>query len=175
MKSIPTEQMRTYSTVPAKASPGACISSDIWGARASIPTVTRTLRAAKKKMPAPTARPPSSPRPSPMRWPSSTVTPMARPQITMVMVCRIWLPVETALMSAAVPKFPTTCRSTAPYIACRKSASSTGRANLVSAGRMAPWVKSSFRSMLSHSLSPPPSRRRSFSSFRRSPALEKAG
>ena len=39
----------------------------------------------------------------------------------------------------------------------------------------APGVNSSFRSMLSHSLSPPPSRRRSFSSFRRSPALEKAG
>ena len=32
MKSIPTEQMRTYSTVPAKASSGARISSDIWGA-----------------------------------------------------------------------------------------------------------------------------------------------
>ena len=31
-----------------------------------------------------------------MRWPSSTVTPMARPQITMVTVCKIWLPVETA-------------------------------------------------------------------------------
>ena len=40
MKSIPTEQMRTYSTVPAKASSGARISSDIWGANTSIPTVT---------------------------------------------------------------------------------------------------------------------------------------
>ena len=79
---------------------------------------------------------------------------MARPQITMVTVCKIWLPVETALMSAAVPKFPTTCRSTAPYMAWRNKASSTGRANLVSAGRIAPWVKLSFRSIVRNSFQP---------------------
>ena len=33
------------------------------------------------------------------------------------MDCMIWPPVDTAEMSTAVPKRPTTCKSTAPYMA----------------------------------------------------------
>ena len=67
--------------------------------------------------------------------------PIARPVMTMVTVCMIWLPVETAEMSAAVPNLPTTCRSTAPYMACSSKASSTGRANFSRVDRIGPRVK----------------------------------
>ena len=91
-------------------------------------------------MPLPTAAPASSGLPSPIFWPSSTVMPMARPVMTIVTVCMIWLPVDTAEMSAAVPNFPTTCRSTAPYMACSSRASRTGSANFSRADRIGPCV-----------------------------------
>ena len=92
-------------------------------------------------MPLPTAAPASSGLSSPIFCPSRTVMPMARPVMTMVTVCMIWLPVETAEMSAAVPNLPTTCRSTAPYMACSSRASSTGRANFSRVDRIGPRVK----------------------------------
>lgn len=57
------------------------------------------------------------------------------------MVCMIWEPVETPEISAASPNFPTTIRSTAPYMACRNRASSTGSANRRSSCRILPCVK----------------------------------
>ena len=61
-----------------------------------------------------------------MARPSSTVTPMDRPVIPPMTICMVWLPVDTAEMSAVVPNRPTAHRSTAPYRAWRISASSTG-------------------------------------------------
>ena len=69
------------------------------------------------------------------------VVPMARLLTRKVIVCMIWLPVETADTSAAVPNWPTTSRSTAPYMACRQSASSTGIVNLSRGARILPCVK----------------------------------
>ena len=62
--------------------------------------------------------------------------------MTMVTACMSWLPVETAEISAAVPNFPTACRSTAPYMVCSSSASSTGNANSSRLERIGPRVKS---------------------------------
>ena len=73
---------------------------------------------------------------------------MARPVLTTVTVRITWLPVETAEMSAAVPNFPTTCRSTAPYIAWSSKASSTGKAKRSTAVKMGPLVKSCSRSII---------------------------
>ncbi len=141
MNTAPAEQIRTYSTVPSKASAGACISTASWGAASSSAAVATTATTRNRQMPLPTACPASSGLPSPIFWPSSTVMPMARPVMTMVTVCMIWLPVETAEISAAVPNFPTTCRSTAPYMACSSRASSTGRANFSRVDRIGPRVK----------------------------------
>ena len=137
--------------MPLKASAGARIQDDICGAASSMTAVTSSATAPNKQMPPPTALPASSGFPSPSFWPSSTVTPMARPVMTMVMVCMIWLPVDTAEMSAAVPNFPTTCRSTAPYIAWSSSASSTGRAKRSRDGKIGPLVKSCSRSIVTSS------------------------
>ena len=73
---------------------------------------------------------------------------MARPVMTTVTVCTTWLPVETAEMSAAAPNFPTTCRSTAPYMAWSNSASSTGRAKRSRDDKIGPCVKSCSRSIV---------------------------
>ena len=103
--------------MPLKASAGACIQDDICGAASSMTAVTASATVPNRQMPPPTVCPASSYFPSPIFCPSSTVTPMARPVMTTVTVCTTWLPVETAEMSAAAPNFPTTCRSTAPYMA----------------------------------------------------------
>ena len=89
MNTAPAEQMRTYTTVSAKASAGACIRADIRGAISSMVTVTISVTTLNRQMPPPTARPPSSGLPSPIFCPSRTVTPMARPVMTTVMVCMI--------------------------------------------------------------------------------------
>ena len=52
--------------------------------------------------------------PWPNRCASSTVVPMDRPVTAPVMICIVWLPVDTAEMSAAVPNVPAAQRSTAP-------------------------------------------------------------
>ena len=77
---------------------------------------------------------------------------MASPVISDVTVCMIWLPVETADTSVGAPNCPTTIRSTAPYMACRNRAASTGRANLKSLERILPSVKSAVFSIVSSSL-----------------------
>ena len=128
--------------MPLKASAGACIQDDICGAASSMTAVTASATVPNRQMPPPTVCPASSYFPSPIFCPSSTVTPMARPVMTTVTVRITWLPVETAEMSAAAPNFPTTCKSTAPYMAWSSSASSTGRAKRSSVGRIVPWVKS---------------------------------
>ena len=107
----------------------------------SITAVIHTARAANRQMPLPIAFPASSGRFSPIFWPVRMVIPIANPVIMTVMDCMIWLPVETADTSAAVPNWPTTSRSTAPYIACKKSANSTGKAKRISGDKIFPSVK----------------------------------
>ena len=65
--------------------------------------------------------------------------------VSVIMICD---PVETAETSAEEANFPTIRRSTAPYIACRKSASRTGSANKISGFRILPCVKVLFFSIL---------------------------
>ena len=69
------------------------------------------------------------------------VAPMARLETRLVSVIMMWEPVETAETSAGAPKRPTTSRSTAPYIDCKNSASSTGSANRTSGASILPSVK----------------------------------
>ena len=137
--------------MPLKASAGACIQDDICGAASSMTAVTASATVPNRQMPPPTVRPAPPHFPSPIFCPSSTVTPMARPVMTTVTVCTTWLPVETAEMSAAAPNFPTTCRSTAPYMAWSNSASSTGRAKRSRDGKIGPLVKSCSRSIVTSS------------------------
>ena len=112
-----------------------------------MPPVTISAATVKRKIPLPAICPASSGFPSPIFRPSCTVTPMASPLITMVMVCITWLPVDTADTSAATPNWPTTSRSTAPYMVWRKIASSTGRAKRSSGPNTGPWVKYPFFSI----------------------------
>ena len=51
-----------------------------------------------------------------MQRATSTVSPMARLLMTRVTVIMIWLPVDTAETSALRANWPTTRRSTAPYM-----------------------------------------------------------
>ena len=74
---------------------------------------------------------------------------MLSPAMRPVTVMVIWLPVETALTSAAVAYCPTTHTSTAPYIACITSESSTGPVKASSALSMLPWVKLYSRAIVS--------------------------
>ena len=67
---------------------------------------------------------------------------MDSPVMTEVMVCMIWLPVETAETSAAAPNWPTMSKSAAPYMACSNMANSTGRENFSSGPKIFPSVKS---------------------------------
>ena len=54
----------------------------------------------------------------------------------------IWLPVDTADTSAALPNLPTISKSTAPYIVCKNSAAKIGIMNLTSGEKIFPSVKS---------------------------------
>ena len=63
-----------------------------------------------------------------------------------MMICE---PVETPDTSAFVQNLPTTSRSTAPYVACRNMANSTGSMKRMSFGRIASLVKSLFFIVLS--------------------------
>ena len=103
---------------------------------------------------APMVSPPFSAFPSPICCPSSIVAPMAKLETRLVSVIMICDPVETAETSAALPNRPTTSRSTAPYIACRNSAASTGSANRTSGDSILPSVK--FWVRLSLSIRVPP-------------------
>lgn len=76
--------------MPEKASTGACMMAAVWGAASSITTVTTAATMANRQMPQPYGAPASRRLHSPMRCPSSTVTPMASPVMTMVMDCMIW-------------------------------------------------------------------------------------
>lgn len=77
----------------------------------------------------------------PTSRPSRTVAPAERLVMTLVTVCMICPPVDTADTSAAWPKVPTTQRSTAPYMDWRHSASSTGSVKRRRGSRMPPSVK----------------------------------
>ena len=72
------------------------------------------------------------------------VVPMAKLATRPVMSIMIWEPVATADTSAEVVNCPTMSRSTAPYIACRNSAASTGSENRISGAAMGPVVKSPY-------------------------------
>ncbi len=111
-----------------------------------------------------------SARRSPRYLPISTVTPMESPAIVKMIRFTILLPVETPEIPAVVPNQPTTRTSTAPYIACKIRAPSTGIINCTIFFIILPWVKSFlFSSILPtkpilskcwHSLHPLPNRTR---------------
>ena len=82
--------------------------------------------------------------PRPICCPSRIVAPMAKLATRLVRVIMICDPVVTAetcaeTLSASV-NCPTIIRSTAPYMACKNNAASTGRANRTSGSRICPSV-----------------------------------
>ena len=105
-------------------------------------TVNARPVTAKITSPVPIIIAASSGRFCPIFCPTATVTPIEKLTIRLVSVSTICDPVETAETSAFVPNCPTTSRSTAPYIACKNIANSTGSMNLRSFGSIAPLVKS---------------------------------
>lgn len=115
--------------------------TDMGDAAQTITAVSPRATAPNRAMALPSTRPPSSDRPSPSFWPSSTVAPIDSPVTSEVTVCITWLPVDTADTSAGWPNWPTTIRSTAPYMACRNSASSTGSVKRSNGDRIGPWIK----------------------------------
>ena len=142
MNSVPAEQMRTYCVVGSKASSGACSRRQKGAASVTSKAVSPSATQTNRQMAEPMTLPASSGFPSPIFCPSRTVTPVVRPTSSEVTSCMAWLPVETAEISAVPANLPTTIRSTAPYIACRNSASSTGPAKRSRDGRMLPFRKS---------------------------------
>lgn len=57
---------------------------------------------------------------APASWPMETVVPMASPTIITVIICMIWLPMETAVVLSTASNCPTIYRSAIPYSVCRK-------------------------------------------------------
>lgn len=66
--------------------------------------------------------------------------------VSVIMICE---PVDTAETSADAANLPTINRSTAPYIACKNRANSTGSANKINGCKILPWVKVVFFSIFS--------------------------
>ena len=80
----------------------------------------------------------------------STVAPIVRPKMIIIGRFIIVLPVETAdTLPASPANWPTTIRSTAPYIACKNSASMIGTVNRISGLRIGPSVKAFLCSVVS--------------------------
>lgn len=107
-------------------------------------TVTPTEISPNRLMPLPMILPASCFLPAPILVPTYTVSPIESPVMTTVIVCIIWLPVETAdtyTSEKVPPNCPTTNRSMAPYVACKNNASSTGSANRISGENILPSVK----------------------------------
>ena len=138
----PMPQIRIYCAARVNDSAGAFISEARDGALIPSRTEAVTPMTANKAMPAPMMRPPSFAFPSPIFWPSSIVMPIARPMkilVTVIMTCE---PVETADTSAVPANLPTTIRSTAPYMDCRKDAASIGIAKRIRGPVIGPSVNS---------------------------------
>ena len=57
---------------------------------------------------------------APVSWPMETVVPIASPTIITVIICIIWLPIETAVVLSTALNCPTIYRSAIPYSVCRK-------------------------------------------------------
>ncbi len=133
--------MKIYPLVALNASSGAF---SIF-ARAPAPnamTAVRTIPITpNRRTPVPMVLPTSRVFPAPICCPITTVIPIAKPVIMFVIVCVICDPVETPETSDASAKCPTTIRSTAPYIACRNIAASTGSMNASSGLMIEPSVK----------------------------------
>ena len=99
----------------------------------------------KKKHVAPPTSPPSlSGRFSPRYCPIITVTPVVRELTVKVTRFIMLLPVVTPDIPSVVPNLPTIIRSTAPYIACKINAPSTGSMNPIIFFGILPVVKSCF-------------------------------
>ena len=96
------------------------------------------VKMAKKQMHPPITLPTRFTRFSPRYRLIRTVTPMVREVMTKVTRLMILLPVATADMPASVPNWPTTRRSTAPYMAWRIKAPRMGTMNLISFVTMFP-------------------------------------
>lgn len=100
----------------------------ICGASSTSTAVMATARTANMTMAVPTVRPPFLRSPQPICWPSKIVVPMAKLLTRLVSVIMICEPVDTADTSAGEANLPTMSSSTAPYIACKNRANSTGSA-----------------------------------------------
>ena len=57
---------------------------------------------------------------APTARPMPTVTPMASPTSMTVIMCMIWLPMDTAVMLAVPSNWPMMNRSAMPYSVCKK-------------------------------------------------------
>ena len=103
----------------------------ICGAKSTSATVMASAITANITIAVPTVRPPFCFSPQPICWPSKIVVPMAKLLTRFVSVIMICEPVDTAETSADVANLPTINRSTAPYMACKNRANSTGSANKI--------------------------------------------
>lgn len=61
--------------------------------------------------------------------------------MTSVTRWKSWLPDATPDCSPVPANWPTMMRSAAPYMTCKNSASSTGKAKVTRDLRMPPWVR----------------------------------
>lgn len=113
----------------------------ICGASSTSTAVMATARIANMTMAVPTVRPQFLRSPQPICWPSKIVVPMAKLLTRLVSVIIICEPVDTADTSAGEANLPTMSRSTAPYIACKNRANSTGSAKTISGCKILPWTK----------------------------------
>ena len=110
-------------------------------ANTGIDTAITAPMVAKRAILAPMMAPPFFALPIPICCPRNIVAPIARLVTRLPSVIMIWDPVTTAETSSLVANFPTTNRSTAPYIACKNNANITGMANRISGPIIFPSVK----------------------------------
>ena len=112
------------------------------GAAASMKAVMTAAIKTKSAEAVPITSPPRFPSPRPICCPSIIVVPIENDTMMLVSVIISCEPVETPESAADDENLPTIIRSTAPYMACRKFANITGRANFKSGRIIGPLVKS---------------------------------
>ena len=139
---MPAPQIRMYCTVRSRASSGACMAIAMGRAKKTMTTKRTAATTMKSAMAPPMTLPIRSFLFAPMYLPIKTVTPMRRAVTTKVKTFSMVLPVETPEMPASVPNWPTTRRSTAPYMAWSTRAPSTGNIKPTSFLNILPVVRS---------------------------------
>ena len=142
MNTTPQEQMEIYWIVSATASSGTCNAETSSGANNTSPAVTNTLISREKLITMPIHRLVLRLSPAPKYRPINTVAPVVSPMMKDMTRCMTSPPLETAATPILPPpNFPTTHRSTAPYIACTRFASRKGTANTSRFPVMLPRVR----------------------------------